>query len=463
MQINRTISLCLAAMAVAAVLGLVAIFSPVPQAGALTAGALVRGSSPAVYYYSSDGKRYAFPTEAIYKTWYSDFSQVTSIADADLAKIPLGGNVTYRPGVRMVKIRSNPTVYAVDARETLRPIASESVAKALYGASWNTMIDDVDDSLFANYVLGDAIATTSDYSPSSARALATSIDAVKNRTVADHHGIDKTAIPLGDGKYASTPKAGYIYACQSSFNGRGAQADGPWISGSTWDATHKISVQGDVHWPNATVSISEDGSHRVITSNNLPNNHNTGTFPIQNGDPAYQYDRNPNAIKTQTVSVTVPAAPTVASAPTCVRGEVGVALNGVPIFDGFDAEGRDAVAHEIQDSCDGHPQEFGQYHYHSGSPCFKLGNGELFGYAFDGFGIYYETDAQGNELTNADLDECHGRTSEVLWDGKKVQMYHYVVTDEFPYTVGCFKGKPSQNQAAPSSGGNQSLPPPPRW
>jgi len=45
-------------------------------------------------------------------------------------------------------------------------------------------------------------------------------------------------------------------------------------------------------------------------------------------------------------------------------------------------------------------------------------------------------------LTNADLDECHGHTSEIVWDGVAQQMYHYNATAEYPYTVGCFKGTP---------------------
>jgi hypothetical protein len=49
-------------------------------------------------------------------------------------------------------------------------------------------------------------------------------------------------------------------------------------------------------------------------------------------------------------------------------------------------------------------------------------------------------DETGKEVTNADLDECHGRVSPIPWDGKQVTMYHYVLTREYPYTVGCFRG-----------------------
>jgi YHYH protein len=125
-------------------------------------------------------------------------------------------------------------------------------------------------------------------------------------------------------------------------------------------------------------------------------------------------------------------------------GAIGYALNGVAIYNALDDAGRDAVAHEVQDSCDGHPQQAGQYHYHGPSECMPHADehNALVGYALDGFGIYSPYDADGQEYTNADLDECHGTTSEIEWNGEMVSMYHYVLTQEYPYTIGCFRGTP---------------------
>ena len=127
-------------------------------------------------------------------------------------------------------------------------------------------------------------------------------------------------------------------------------------------------------------------------------------------------------------------------------GIIGVMISGVALFNAVDEQGRDAVAHEIQDKCDGHPQREGQYHYHSLSRCLESahvnGHSEMFGYALDGFGIYGRYGENGKELTDADLDECHGHTHEIMWDGKPVVMYHYHATREYPYTLGCFKGTP---------------------
>lgn len=263
--------------------------------------------------------------------------------------------------------------------------------------------------------------------------------------------LDVHKLPLGDGKLSDHAQAGYVFSCQQHFNAHapGAQVVGPWIHGSTWDLTQKLHVQGSVHWPNAQFHIEtkNDGRvvSRVLTGNGLPVDTTTGTFPISLNDPAFQIDRNPNSIQTQNVALTLPLNPEQTQQPVCVpMGMIGVALNGVAIFNAFDAGGRDAVAHEVQDLCSGHPERTGEYHYHGPSPCLPSedGNEVLIGYALDGFGIFSLYDANGRELTDTDLDACHGRTSEVLWDGKRQAIYHYVLTREYPYTIGCFRGTP---------------------
>ena len=209
-------------------------------------------------------------------------------------------------------------------------------------------------------------------------------------------------------------------------------------------------MQGSVTWPDAQFQISTNGDERDITGNGLPVDSDTGIFPIQHTDPAYQIDPNPNGIQTQNISFSLPLNPTVADSPSCVpMGMIGVALNGVAIFNALDAAGRDAVAHETQDICDGHPQSDGIYHYHGPSPCMPGadGNNQLIGYALDGFGIYSKYNANGVEQTDADLDACHGTTSPVMWNGKTVSIYHYVLTQEYPYTIGCFRGSPVRVRA----------------
>lgn len=152
---------------------LIAPFSAIRAAA--VPGDLIKASGPDVYYFGPDSKRYVFPNEKTYFTWYADFSGVRTISDVELATYPLGGNVTYRPGLKMLKIMTDPRVYAVDAHSTLRHVESESLAGDLYGADWNQRIDDISDAFFTNYTVGNPIRQPGDYDPAAVLAAATSI------------------------------------------------------------------------------------------------------------------------------------------------------------------------------------------------------------------------------------------------------------------------------------------------
>lgn len=276
--------------------------------------------------------------------------------------------------------------------------------------------------------------------------------------------MNPAAIPLGDGHVSSSPKVGYVDSCTTSFGeGGGAQSSGSWLDSSTdtWDSLTKPTVEGSVDWPTASYRVSTSGSSRTISTNDLPTDHPTGTFPISPTDPAYQYDHNPNSIEAQPTTWTLPLDPSPASSPHCLGlGPIGVLDDGVFLFDALDAEGRDAGAHEILDAWGEHPQGQDMLHHHF-VPTFMLdqakGSSTLVGFAADGYGIYVERDTNGKLLTNADLDVCHGRTSRVLWNGKEQVVYHYDATLEYPYTVGCYHGTPIETQA----GGGGATPGPP--
>ena len=278
--------------------------------------------------------------------------------------------------------------------------------------------------------------------------------------------IDSNKLPLGDGRRSTSPQVGSVFSCQTAFseNAGGASQDGPWINGATWNANEKIRVLGSVSWPEAWFKVEASDALRLLTGNGLPVGSETGVFPIASTDPAYQYDRNPNAISAQDVSVEIPANPELADEASCVpMGAIGRALNGVAIFNALDARGDDAVAHELQDNCNGHPERTGEYHYHGPSDCIE-GVDEpntLVGYALDGFGIYSRFNAQGKEYSNDDLDACHGITSEIEWNGEKVVMYHYVLTQEYPYTIGCFRGAPVGVEQTMGGGSDQARMVPP--
>jgi hypothetical protein len=257
-------------------------------------------------------------------------------------------------------------------------------------------------------------------------------------------------LPVGDSKYdTKAAKAGAIYACQQyaqsfSQDRGGAGSRGPWFTNNNtqYDINKKARVSGSVHWdPKMANNVS--GSQRIITTNDLPD-HPTGIFPIGSADPAYAYDRNPNSISEQSLTYTLTGTPQYGT-PQCIGGEVGIMLTGVALFSAFDAGGRDAGAWEVQDDCGGHPQNHGEYHYHTLSSCISdIKVDHVIGFALDGFPITGPTIGDKNILTTSDLDECHGITSEITLDGKKTTMYHYVMTQDFPYSVSCYRATAAQ-------------------
>ncbi len=261
--------------------------------------------------------------------------------------------------------------------------------------------------------------------------------------------VDLKHLPIGDGRLSTEPKVGSVWSCRTRFRRTGgAHASGAWIHGDgTYDFTAKPTVDGAVQWPSA-FEIKQTHDKRSIDGNRLPQDP-TGQFPISASDDAYAFDRNPNSIAPATYHVTLPANPEVAESASCLPlGEIGVLVNGGYFFNALDARGEDAVAHEIQDSCQGHPERTGAYHYHSVTTCLDKqdagsGHSALMGYALDGFGIYGHRGEDGKPLTNADLDICHGHTHPIEWDHKQVNLYHYHATWEYPYTIGCYRGKPA--------------------
>ncbi len=130
---------------------------PPAEKPACVAGTLVKvATNAAVYYCGKDGKRYVFPNRETYLSWYPDFTGVFTLLPDAMAAIRIGGNVTFKPGT-LVKIQTDPKVYVVSKGGKLRWVTSESAAITLFGTKWATMVHDVPDSFFANYVIGEPL------------------------------------------------------------------------------------------------------------------------------------------------------------------------------------------------------------------------------------------------------------------------------------------------------------------
>jgi YHYH protein/Phosphatidylethanolamine-binding protein len=148
----------------------------------------------------------------------------------------------------------------------------------------------------------------------------------------------------------------------------------------------------------------------------------------------------------------IPLAPAIAAATTsAVDGPIGVAINGVPIFNpckqGGCQNGDTKVLGEL-DVCNGHAGRADDYHYHAAPTCLMAGKAASYwdihplGWALDGFAIYGYNNADGSVASRDGV--CGGNTSAVS-NGPSGYSYH--VTHTSPYVLSCFKGTPSPDLA----------------
>lgn len=149
----------------------------------------------------------------------------------------------------------------------------------------------------------------------------------------------------------------------------------------------------------------------------------------------------------QDVTLKFPKDPKVsATHPATGFGAIGVALNGVVIYNQYNGVGALLGSLEINnlDQYNGHPTPAPalQYHYHT-EPLFltkTYGSDALLGYLLDGFPVYGPVEG-GKRLKSADLDTYHGHTSATA--DYPAGIFHYHVTDDAPWiNGGAYYGTP---------------------
>lgn len=253
--------------------------------------------------------------------------------------------------------------------------------------------------------------------------------------------------------------------------------------------------------PIPRVRIYEREGYRYIRTNGIPD-HETGEFPNRN---------NPNKISRQRYRFRTPLNPQPAASPVTLRDHLpGVAINGVP-FDPGTAElwqnnpewRYEAFTGPMDlglDDNNAHVQPNGAYHYH-GLPVGLIQNltlnpdyeMTLVGYAADGYPIYTqvgyadpndpESDVRkmrssyqlkagqrpappngpGGDYDGAftqdyhyvagsgDLDQCNGRFA--VTPEYPQGIYHYYITEDFPYIPRILHGQPDDSFAKHQLGG----------
>ncbi len=159
---------------------------------------------------------------------------------------------------------------------------------------------------------------------------------------------------------------------------------------------------------------------------------------------------NPNQIAAQTLTIKAPVTPNT-TATQMGLGAVGVAVNGVAIFDNQAAPGDDIFKEAGSfDRCGGHPQQQGQYHYHGEPYAISYDDSNLIGVLRDGYFVYGRRDADSSLPT---LDANGGHTGTT--PDSTTPVYHYHLDEQTSgasgtagqkqwfLTKGTYEGSPS--------------------
>jgi len=200
-------------------------------------------------------------------------------------------------------------------------------------------------------------------------------------------------------------------SCRAARQGQGL--GGLWLAFSCRVSLEKTSVGGkDV------VRVRADGQP----------DYPSAYFPMS--DPCWTARtsglQNPNRIAAKSMQMDVPLA-TSGSATATGLGPVGLAVNGVALFDNRAAPGDDIFLEaRTFDACGGHPSPDGSYHYHSEPYAISYDDARLIGVLRDGSPVYGRRDADGSTPA-LDADGGHMGTTA---DSPTAAVYHFHVNPQ---------------------------------
>ena len=143
----------------------------------------------------------------------------------------------------------------------------------------------------------------------------------------------------------------------------------------------------------------------------------------------------------------VALAPTRAATPTSIDAALGVAVNGVPIYDYSSQGALDLAAYDPRfdttrtgelDQCNGHSGRGDDYHYHASPICMiaamrNRGPGAILGWGFDGYPLFGDTNPDGSPITAGTLDVCNAQPDPTFG-------FRYHTSATHPYIVQCLVG-----------------------
>ncbi len=188
------------------------------------------------------------------------------------------------------------------------------------------------------------------------------------------------------------------------------------------------------------VSVSCTNNHAIITSD---------TYPPHEKMTGIEGTNEQVPVPAQYAAPII-LSPELGNEPLTRDAALGVAVNGVPIYDytaGGEMSQADLAHHQARhdtvqtgqlDICGGHAGRGDDYHYHTKPNCMieRMRNADanpIIGWAFDGFPIYGETNPDGSLIVAGTLGLCNGQPDEKFG-------YRYHASTNAPYIVQCLVG-----------------------
>ena len=241
-------------------------------------------------------------------------------------------------------------------------------------------------------------------------------------------------------------------------------SDAPPTASSTGSATTSTKdALANASWADNVQVTASDASIEYV-SDGIPNHTRQVEYAVPNDGVRVPDASTAHAAADPTIAqnyrYSITTEPIFATAPTDTSlGAIGLMISGATLFNPYEGDGttvatasnfsvKNAQGADVWflDSCSGHPTPMGQYHYHALPGCVTAqvdvagGPSHIIGVAFDGFPIYGDRDARGNQITAAQLDACNGITSATpeFPDG----IYHYVLlpTSDSTSSIRCLSG-----------------------
>ncbi|MCG9793251.1 YHYH protein [Flavobacterium algicola] len=187
------------------------------------------------------------------------------------------------------------------------------------------------------------------------------------------------------------------------------------------------------------VSVKVSDGYITISSTGLPD-HKTPYWGVGHemyeDFPGTNHANANTSMTTYNYAMRIPVVPSEATTKEVTElGAVGMAVNGVPIYNDYEGSGvLQENAWSTFDSSGAHPGPNKDYHYHCEGTYLTVDSNNLIGFLRDGYPVYGRKDADGTYPSNLDANGGHTGTTTDFTDA----IYHYHVSNNVYSTSGLY-------------------------